>query len=209
MSPHLRRRVLLAWSFGLFGPIGQATGNSGGEIEIETGGVQIPQAPPATQRPPQPSHLIINGQSIPRDMVFRFLPIMLPLPTIRVTSLYGLRRHPLGRGMHVHHGIDFAAPMGTPVFTTAAGVVAFAGSRGEYGLLVEVTHGLGFVTRYGHLSRIEARAGQIVDRHTRIGQVGATGAVTGPHLHYEIRHNGVSLNPVEFILRAHEAYRHL
>ena len=75
--------------------------------------------------------------------------------------------------------------------------------------MVEVRHGLGFTTRYGHLSATTVVPGQVVDRHAMIGAVGATGLATAPHLHFEIRHNNVATNPIAFILRAYEVYRHL
>lgn len=209
----LNRRACL---FGLWGlALTNKDSRALGAEEIETSGVQsitesginsnlAPSSPPRG-----PDTLLINGVSISKEMVFRFLPIMLPMTTIRVTSLYGLRRNPIRGGVHNHHGVDFAAPSGTPVFATAAGRVIFVGWRGDYGLMVEVQHGLGFSTIYGHLSRAQVQPGAVVDRHALVGNVGTTGAVTGPHLHYEIRHNDRPLNPVEFILRMHEAYRHL
>lgn len=153
--------------------------------------------------------LNVNGVMLPRDVVFRFLPVLLPLQSLRVTSLYGLRRHPIRGYTALHAGVDFAAPIGTQVFSTAAGRVTFVGHMGNYGLLVEVGHGLGYSTRYGHLSAVQVTQGQLVDRHQHIGLVGMTGGTTGPHLHFEIRRAGEPMDPITFLLRAHELYRHL
>ena len=102
--------------------------------------------------------------------------------------------HPGGRR---HDGIDFRAPAGAPVGAAGRGVVEFAGwTRGGYGNLVVVRHRLGFETLYAHLSRISASPGQAVVGHTRVGYVGSTGHSTGPHLHFEVRHHRVPINPL-------------
>jgi murein DD-endopeptidase MepM/ murein hydrolase activator NlpD len=101
--------------------------------------------------------------------------------------------HPGGRR---HDGIDFPAPAGTPVGAAGRGVVESAGwNSGGYGNLVVVRHRLGFVSMYAHLSRIAASPGQAVVGHTRVGYVGSTGHSTGPHLHFEVRHHGVPIDP--------------
>lgn len=153
--------------------------------------------------------LTVNGQLIPRDLVFRFMPVTLPLTAIRVTSLYGLRSDPLLGFSRLHSGVDFRAPMGTPVFSTSAGVVHRVGESGGYGLMVEVRHGLGFSTIYGHLSATHVDYGQMVDRNTLVGSSGSSGRSTGPHLHYEIRHNDSAIDPIGFVLKMYELYHHL
>src|SRR5207247_3917566 len=95
-----------------------------------------------------------------------------------------------------HDGIDFRAPEGTPVGAAGRGVVEFAGwNSGGYGNLVVVKHRLGFETWYAHLSRIAAWPGRYVVGHSRIGYVGSTGRSTGPHLHFEVRHHGIPIDP--------------
>lgn len=110
------------------------------------------------------------------------------------------RMHPILDRPRAHQGIDIVAPMGTPVIASARGRVITASQQGEYGLLVEVDHGYGVVTRYAHLSQALVRPGQTVARGDRIGRVGQSGLAVGPHLHYEVVVNGAPANPRRFIL---------
>jgi len=95
----------------------------------------------------------------------------------------------------MHDGLDIAAPGGTPVRTTADGTVVMAGKNGRYGKIVVVAHGHGLESRYAHLSNIRTKQGRQVEQGQCIGEIGATGNATGPHLHYEIRVNGRPVNP--------------
>lgn len=111
------------------------------------------------------------------------------------------RRHPVLKITRPHEGIDIAAPVGEPILAPAAGTVRFAGTkRGGYGKVVEINHGHGYVTRFAHASKILARKGQTVERGEIIAEVGATGLVSGPHLHYEIEVNGKPVDPLNFII---------
>jgi murein DD-endopeptidase MepM/ murein hydrolase activator NlpD len=111
------------------------------------------------------------------------------------------RRHPVLRITRPHRGIDIAAPVGEPILAPAKGRVVYAGNRtGGYGLTVELDHGYGYITRFAHASRVLVRVGQEVERGQTIAEVGATGLVTGPHLHYEVEVNGVQVDPLNFIL---------
>jgi len=127
------------------------------------------------------------------------LPLIRPLPGADMTSNFGSRRDPFLGSLAFHAGIDFRSPTGSDVKPTAPGVVTNAGWSGGYGNMVEVDHGNGITTRYGHLSRITVRVGDQVTRDSKIGEVGSTGRSTGPHLHYETRINGEALNPVNYI----------
>jgi murein DD-endopeptidase MepM/ murein hydrolase activator NlpD len=121
-----------------------------------------------------------------------------PLEFTRVSSGFSLhRQHPILSLIRAHKGIDYAAPIGTPVHAAGDGHVAFAGVRGGYGNEIEIDHSRGIVTVYGHLSRFASgiRAGRHVQQGEVIGYVGMTGLATGPHLHYEYRVNGVHQNP--------------
>ncbi|HST35922.1 MAG TPA: M23 family metallopeptidase [Allosphingosinicella sp.] len=123
--------------------------------------------------------------------------------SIAFTSGYGVRSDPFRGRAAMHAGIDLAGPYGTPIYATADGVVGRAEyNNGGYGNLVEINHGQGIQTRYGHLSRYVARAGQRVRRGELIGYMGSTGRSTGSHLHYEVRINGTAVNPVPFITQA-------
>ena len=104
----------------------------------------------------------------------------------RITSAYGVRSHPLDGAHDFHSGVDVAAPEGTPVVAAGAGTVVQAGPAGGYGNLVVVDHGGGLESRYAHLSAIHLVAGQQVAAGVPLGRVGATGRVTGPHLHFEV-----------------------
>lgn len=110
------------------------------------------------------------------------------------------RWHPLLDRPRPHMGIDIVAPTGTPVVATADGRVSAAAQRGHYGLLVEIDHGHGVVTRYAHLSRTAVRPGQAVKRGQTIGAVGTSGLSAGPHLHYEVLVHGRNTNPSRYIL---------
>ncbi len=127
-----------------------------------------------------------------------------------VSSGFGLRRHPVWGGARHHAGIDLAARRGAPVRATASGVVVAAGTAGGYGLRVEVYHpASGLTTRYAHLSRFmpSLRIGGEVQRGQVVGFVGATGIVTGPHLHYEVlRRDGQALDPAELATRYRTAH---
>ena len=128
------------------------------------------------------------------------LPSILPLEGAEVTSRFGLRRDPLHGGLDWHQGLDLSAATGTSVHASAAGTVVQAGYYGDYGLMVEIDHGNGLSTRYGHLSRVNVRAGDRVTREDLIGLTGATGRVSAPHLHYEILVAGRQVNPEPYIL---------
>ena len=119
---------------------------------------------------------------------------------VNFTSGFGLRSDPFRGRAAMHGGIDLAGPVGTPIYATADGMVAKAEwNNGGYGNLVEISHGQGIQTRYGHLSRIAARAGSRVRRGELIGYMGSTGRSTGSHLHYEVRIDGRAVNPVPFM----------
>jgi murein DD-endopeptidase MepM/ murein hydrolase activator NlpD len=154
--------------------------------------------------------VMVNGRAIPRDVVFRFLPVTLPLSSIRVSSLYGMRANPFDRRRsEFHPGVDFADVIGTPIHATGAGLVSMSETRGAYGLMVEVRHALGFRTRYGHMSRSAVAPGDVVDRDSILGYVGSTGRSTGPHVYYEIIVDGERLDPIGFILKMNDLYHHL
>ncbi|MDY0162984.1 M23 family metallopeptidase [Desulfobotulus sp.] len=117
-----------------------------------------------------------------------------------VTSRFGYRTSPFTGKREFHSGLDIANRIGTAVVATADGVVSFAGDRGAIGLVVTVDHGHGLVTRYGHLHKALVKAGQKVRRGEVIAKMGNSGRSTGPHVHYEVRLNGVPVNPGRYIL---------
>ncbi|MFN7027599.1 MAG: M23 family metallopeptidase, partial [Pseudorhizobium sp.] len=129
----------------------------------------------------------------------RALPYASPAPGRPVTSRYGNRIDPFLGRLAMHAGIDFQALTGEKVLSTGAGTVTVAESSGGYGNLVEVDHGHGITTRYGHLSRILVSVGDRVAAGDTVGRVGSTGRSTGPHVHYEVRRNGRAVDPVHFL----------
>lgn len=119
---------------------------------------------------------------------------------VEFTSGFGVRSDPFERGAAMHPGIDLAGQYGTPIYATAEGTVVRAGwNSGGYGNLVELDHGRGISTRYGHMSAILVRAGDHVTRGEQIGRMGSTGRSTGNHLHYEVRIDGRPVNPIPFM----------
>lgn len=115
-----------------------------------------------------------------------------------MSSGYGVRRDPVYGSSKFHAGLDFAAPVGTPVFATADGVVTVAERKGGYGNCIDISHGYNYLTRYAHLSELRVEAGQNVKRGELIGLVGNTGKSTGPHLHYEVRFKDEPQNPINY-----------
>lgn len=117
-----------------------------------------------------------------------------------VSSGFGYRVSPFTSVKKMHEGLDIAAPRGTEITAPADGVITYSGVKGAYGNIIVVDHGYGLVTRYGHLSQMLVETGKHVRRGERIARVGNTGRSTGDHLHYEVRIDGVPVNPTRYIL---------
>jgi murein DD-endopeptidase MepM/ murein hydrolase activator NlpD len=115
-----------------------------------------------------------------------------------ITSEFGMRVHPIRRAEIFHAGVDISVSPGTTVAATGDGVVSFAGWDGGYGQKIAITHGYGFSTVYAHLSKALVREGQRVHRGDIIALSGNTGMSTGPHLHYEVKKNGMNVNPISY-----------
>ena len=130
------------------------------------------------------------------------VPSSKPVMAATYTSGYGVRSDPFRGSAAMHAGIDLAAPTGTMIYATADGVVDRAEWSGGYGNMVEIDHGKGLQTRFGHLSRILVKAGERVTRGMPIALMGSTGRSTGSHLHYEVRIDGRAVNPVPFLQSA-------
>ncbi|NDA47525.1 MAG: M23 family metallopeptidase [Alphaproteobacteria bacterium] len=128
-----------------------------------------------------------------------YVPLRKPLPVIDPTSSFGYRLDPFIGRMAMHTGIDLRLARGAPVHATAAGKVDSAGYNGGYGNMVDIDHGNGLVTRYGHLASITVKEGQTVKIGDVIGLMGSTGRSTGPHLHYEIRIHDNPVDPLRFL----------
>ena len=129
----------------------------------------------------------------------KFLPTLPPIENINYTSNFGYRIDPFNGHSTFHEGVDFAAESGTPINAAASGKVIYADVHPAYGKCVEIDHGNGLVTRYAHGSELLVKEGDLVVRGQRISRVGSTGRSTGPHLHFEVRLNGVAQNPGRFL----------
>ncbi len=135
-----------------------------------------------------------------KDMArLRVTPTISPVKGIP-TAGFGMRHNPFGEGREFHSGLDISCPAGRPVVATADGLVTEAAFAGGLGKSISLFHGLGVVTRYGHLSKIMVKPGDKVKRGTVIGHSGSTGRSTGPHLHYEVLQSGSPVNPLQYIL---------
>jgi murein DD-endopeptidase MepM/ murein hydrolase activator NlpD len=125
-----------------------------------------------------------------------------PLKMPRLSSRYGYRHDPLGAGHRFHGGIDIPGPAGAPVLASAAGVVTFAGRAGGYGRMVEIDHGGGLRTRYAHLAELLVSAGTQVPTGWTVGRMGSSGRSTGTHLHFEVRRDGRTVDPLAYLSQA-------
>ncbi len=148
-----------------------------------------------------------SGPKGPAETPTVSIPSAMPLKMARLTSGYGMRKHPvLGRRRN-HKGVDLAAPTGTPIYATADGIVGKAQWFSSYGLYIRLDHGASLETRYAHMSKLAVAAGDRVRKGDLIGYVGSTGRSTGPHLHYEVRIDGVAVNPIPYMVESETARR--
>ena len=131
--------------------------------------------------------------------ILRALPIAAPADNFYISSGYGRRRDPITKRHAFHAGVDLAGPARQPVYATAPGRVVRAAKNGPYGNMVEIDHGFGLRTRYGHLDRISVKMNEEVEFRAEIGRMGSTGRSTGTHLHYEIRFEGTAYDPARFL----------
>ena len=131
--------------------------------------------------------------------LLKSLPLAAPLGQYQLESPFGQRVDPINHRQGFHPGVDLTSAFRSPVYSTAPGVVTFAGPRDTYGKFVEIDHGNGIVTHYAHLHRVTVARGQKVGAHQEVGELGSTGRSTGPHLHYEVVVDGEPLDPEKFL----------
>lgn len=134
-----------------------------------------------------------------RNLLKEVSPSGRPITKGWLSSYYGMRNHPISGKKEMHKGIDFASKMGGQVITVAKGVVTFAGTRYGYGKVIDVNHGNGYTTRYGHNSKLLVSVGDTVEKGFQIAEIGSSGRSTGPHVHFEVLKNGRQVNPMKFI----------
>ena len=139
-------------------------------------------------------NLVLN-ENLQKEVLPRGRPILKGW----LSSYFGMRTHPISGRREMHKGIDFAGSMGGPVIAVAKGVVVYAGKRYNYGKIVDIAHGNGYVTRYAHNSKILVSVGDTVEKGFKIAEIGSSGRSTGPHVHFEVIKNGREINPVRFI----------
>lgn len=143
--------------------------------------------------------VVVDSLSAHRELL-QSTPSILPTSGYLSSRFSKARLHPIHGRELPHEGIDISAPRGTPILAAAKGRVTRAGWVAGYGQMVEVDHGFGYTTRYGHASEILVRVGQQIDRGAMIARVGSTGIATSSHLHYEVRVDGAPQNPMNFVL---------
>lgn len=148
-------------------------------------------------------HFAAMGKSLARMSALEnglaAIPQVSPAHVAYVSSSYGYRADPFTGGAAFHPGLDFPGPKGSPIYAAAKGTVTFVGQRNGYGNCVEITHGNGLMTRYGHLSGFHAHVGEKVEGGALIAAMGSTGRSTGSHLHFEVRVNDRPVNPRPFL----------
>ena len=134
-----------------------------------------------------------------RNLQAEVMPAGRPITRGWLSSYFGTRTDPFnGRRAH-HSGVDFAGKMGSDVVSVAAGVVTYSGKRSGYGNLVEINHGNGYATRYGHGSELLVNVGETVKKGHIVAKMGTSGRSTGPHVHFEVLFNGRAVNPKKYI----------
>jgi murein DD-endopeptidase MepM/ murein hydrolase activator NlpD len=177
---------------------GRATAN------VPTGGPFVPTKPPQSGASAFESQLY--RVNVGRAELDRYRGALVAVPVRNpvdgetdMTSPFGKRMHPILRRLAIHTGIDLRGDLGEPVRATATGKVTIAGRQGGYGNMVEISHGNGLATRFGHLSEISVKVGQVVRIGEVVGKIGSTGLSTGPHLHYETRVKGQAVDPQKFL----------
>lgn len=134
-----------------------------------------------------------------RESMLLSTPILIPTNGW-ITSYFGPRINPYTGRLKMHEGIDVGAPNGASIYAPADGVVVFSGIKPGFGKHVQIDHGYGIETLYAHSERLHVKSGQPIRRGTLLANVGSTGHSTGPHLHYEVRINGVPVDPFYFII---------
>lgn len=134
-----------------------------------------------------------------RQLTYAMSPTGRPVRKGWLSSYYGKRTDPFNGRQEMHKGVDFAGQMGSAVLATAAGVVTWADKRYGYGQLIEINHGNGLSTRYGHCEQILVKVGQTVRQGEKIGLMGSSGRSTGPHVHYEVLKDGRQINPAQYV----------
>ncbi|MDD3449563.1 MAG: M23 family metallopeptidase [Gammaproteobacteria bacterium] len=142
---------------------------------------------------------LLSDLLLDRNLAAETRPTGRPVKSGWISSGYGRRTDPITGKRSIHEGIDFAGKSGADILAVASGVVVFAGDRDGYGLLVEIDHGNGLSTRYGHNSKLLVKEGEVVKQGQTIALLGSTGRSTGPHVHFEVLRDGRHVNPARYL----------
>jgi murein DD-endopeptidase MepM/ murein hydrolase activator NlpD len=143
--------------------------------------------------------MVLEELLMNRNLLSEVQPRGRPITNGWLSSYFGMRTHPISGKKEMHKGIDFAGKMGGAVIAVAKGVVTFAGTRYGYGNVIDINHGNGYTTRYGHNSKLLVSVGDTVEKGFQIAEIGSSGRSTGPHVHFEVLKDGVQVNPMKFI----------
>ncbi len=143
--------------------------------------------------------MVLEDLLMNRNLMSEVQPSGRPITNGWLSSYFGMRTHPISGKKERHKGIDFAGQMGGSVIAVAKGVVTFAGTRYGYGNVIDINHGNGYTTRYGHNSKLLVSVGDTVEKGFQIAEIGTSGRSTGPHVHFEVLKDGVQVNPMKFI----------
>jgi len=164
-----------------------------------TGGPYIPVSAPADAEP-RFKDLYLSWKKLETlETAMAAVPAYMPVRNFNYTSGFGVRYDPFNGGAAMHAGLDMAGVMGEPIYAAASGTVITAGRANGYGNLIELDHGRGLATRYGHLSKILVHSGEQVKQGAMIARMGSTGRSTGTHLHFEVRVDGRAVNPRPYL----------
>ncbi len=200
------RTAKLALAAGMEAEAVGFSGGSGSQTRVGSGGPydRLPESPEsltAQGRWVQKQLDLVEGQLNAQGRLLASTPTIAPVLGL-ITDGYGRRKDPFTGHLAFHRGLDVSARRGTPIKAPADGIVVFAGRNGGLGKTLRLSHDFGFTTVYGHLDKILVEAGDVVTRGQEIGTLGNSGRSTGPHLHYEVHEDGVSKNPLYYILDA-------
>ncbi len=143
---------------------------------------------------------VIESFYMDRDLRREVSPAGRPIKSGWISSYYGLRTDPFSGTREHHKGMDFAGKLGSDVITTAGGMVTWSGDRYGYGLMIEINHGSGYITRYGHNKEALVKVGDMVTQGQVIAHMGSSGRSTGPHVHYEVHYKGRTVDPGKYVL---------
>ena len=179
--------------------------------ELQTAGAAVSQNGSNVRFTPIPDEEFDDGdievtpELLKEPSLYPALSLIQPIKeTIRVTSSFGPRKHPVKRRRLMHAGVDIAGNRGEKVVASAPGKVVYSGRKGSYGLTIDIDAGKGVTLRYAHLDKLGVRKGQKVKQGQYIGNLGRTGRVTGPHLHFEVRLRDKPINPMQFLTHEHQ-----